>query len=202
MWKRKSGEYEVGGTPSEGGYEPAVIKRPSASYPALPEPPPAEVSKYAEIDAKLHERFGKTQSALGAGTVVQGKLSFSMTVRIDGKLSGEISSSRAVIVGHGGEVDAQVEVATLIVIGKVRGDVRASERVEILAGGEVHGSVTTPVLLIEEGSVLNGMCTMTGKAAAQVEPAPHRAEGAKETKEKRKDEERRAGERQGANGVL
>lgn len=174
MWKRKSGAYEVGGG---GEYEPSVAGRESGSYTAsdgrasgsyVALPAPEDHSHDdAAIEAKLVERFGKTQSALGHGTVVQGKLSFETSVRMDGKLSGEIVSTRAVIVGRTGDIEAEVEVATLIVIGKVRGNVRATERVEILAGGEVQGSVTTPVLLVEEGSVLNGTCTMTPSKGAR-----------------------------------
>jgi cytoskeletal protein CcmA (bactofilin family) len=109
---------------------------------------------------RLLERFGKTRSALGPGTVIQGRLTFDTTVRIDGKLSGDVFSSKAIIVGKTGSIDAQIEVGALIVIGYVKGEIRATERIEILGGGYVEGSVETPCLVVESGSTLNGECKM------------------------------------------
>ncbi len=110
----------------------------------------------------LNERYGKTRSALSTGTVIQGKLSFDTPVRIDGKLSGEVYSSRALIVGPTGQVDAQVEVATLVVLGALRGNAKVSEKVEIWAGGSFEGNIVAPALVIQEGGQFSGDCKMIG----------------------------------------
>ena len=47
----------------------------------------------ADLEECLSEKYGKVRSALGPGTVIQGRLSFDTPVRIDGTLSGDISSS-------------------------------------------------------------------------------------------------------------
>lgn len=114
---------------------------------------------------QLLERFGKVRSALGPGTVVQGKLSFDTVVSIDGKLGGEIFSSKALFVGASGQVDAQIEVAALVVRGVVRGNIKATERIEILSGGQLLGDVLTPVLVMEEGCVFSGNCVMATNQA-------------------------------------
>lgn len=108
----------------------------------------------------LNERFGKTRSALSAGTVIQGKLSFDTPVRIDGKLSGEVYSSKALIIGPTGQVDAQVEVACLVVLGSLKGNAKAAERLEIWAGGAFEGNIVTPVLVVQEGGAFSGDCKM------------------------------------------
>lgn len=105
---------------------------------------------------QLLQRFGKVRSALSEGTVVNGKLSFDATVRIDGRLKGEIFSSKTLIVGAGGEVDADITVASLIVFGAVKGMVKASDRVELLAGANLEGEVISPVLVVAEGANFNG----------------------------------------------
>lgn len=114
----------------------------------------------SEIEDRLNERFGKPRSALGPGTVVQGKLSFDTPVRIDGKLTGEIVSTKAVIIGIQGVVEAQLHAEAVIVLGKVKGDVVAKDRIEILAGGSIEGSIKTPLFLLEEGGIFNGTCSM------------------------------------------
>lgn len=111
-------------------------------------------------DDLISDRFGKIRSALGPGTVIQGKLSFDTPVRIDGKLSGEVFSSRALIVGQTGRIDAQVQAASLIVMGSVNGSVKATERIEIWRGGQISGEISTPVLVVQEGSCFSVSCSM------------------------------------------
>lgn len=111
-------------------------------------------------EGKGAEKYNKIRSALGPGTVIQGKLSFDTPVRIDGKLSGEIYSSKSLIVGNTGVIEAEIHVAALIVMGVVRGNIRASEKVELLQGGELYGDVTTPYMVMEDGAFFNGCCTM------------------------------------------
>lgn len=124
-----------------------------------PPPPPRPPEQESELEAQLRERFGKATSALALGTVISGKLSFDTSVRIDGHLTGELISSKTVIVGSEGVVDAKMDVDVLIVLGRVRGEVKAS-RVEIISGGQVEGDVTTPVLVVEQNCILNGTCRM------------------------------------------
>jgi cytoskeletal protein CcmA (bactofilin family) len=117
----------------------------------------AVVSNHAE---QLAKRFGSVRAVLGPGTVIEGKLSFDNHVRIDGQLRGEIFSSKALIVGPGGNVDARIEVAALIVLGEVRGSILAHDRVEVYAPARLGGEVRTPVFVVEEGAVFNGKCQM------------------------------------------
>lgn len=123
-------------------------------------PNPVAASSEASTDV-IAERFGKIRSALGPGTIIQGKLSFDTPVSIDGKLSGEVYSSKALIVGRQGVVEAKLlEVATLVVLGTVKGSVKASEGIELLKGGRIEGQVITPRLLVEEGAFFDGTCQM------------------------------------------
>ncbi|MFM1847623.1 MAG: hypothetical protein RL417_1097 [Pseudomonadota bacterium] len=125
--------------------------RVSAAAPPAATPPTAETG---------FDRFGKLRSALGPGTVIQGKLSFDTPVRIDGKLSGEIFSSQAIIVGAGGSVEGEIEVASLIVLGVVKGNVLAHERIEVLQGGRLEADFSAPVFTMEDGGSFNGRASM------------------------------------------
>lgn len=101
------------------------------------------------------------RSALSAGTVIQGKLSFDTPVSIDGKLSGELFSSETVVIGKSGVVDAQIEVRSLVIAGKVTGNIKVTEKASILSGAKVDGSLSAPLLSVEEGAVLNCKFQMT-----------------------------------------
>jgi cytoskeletal protein CcmA (bactofilin family) len=105
--------------------------------------------------------LGEINALLGRGTEYEGKLSFEGRVRIDGRFTGQIFSGDVLILGDGAELDADVEVGTLIVRGGVlRGTVRASQLVEIHVPGEVHADIHTPQLFVDKGVVFEGRCTM------------------------------------------
>lgn len=145
-------ERKVGGTAGDGS---SAVKSPTST-------PAAESLESLGAGS---DRYGKIRSALGPGTVIQGKLSFDTPVRIDGKLSGEVYSTKPLIVGETGDIQADVQVSALVVMGKVSGNIKATERIEILKTGEISGEISTPALVIEEGARFTGGCAMSGKAA-------------------------------------
>lgn len=168
FFKKKTEESEVKpGAPFE--VEPKVIPTPGGT-PVAPPTSEGFAARVAGVAAQAQpqsaaesgfDRFGKLRSALGPGTVIQGKLSFDTPVRIDGKLSGEIFSSEAIIVGAGGSIEGDIEVASLIVLGLVRGKVTAHQRVEVLSGGRLEADFAAPVFVIEDGGVFNGRSSMS-----------------------------------------
>ena len=107
------------------------------------------------------EGYIRYRSAISEGTVIQGRLSFDSSVKIDGSLFGEVYSSKVLVIGKSGCVEASsIEAEVLVVFGKVIGDIKASKKVEVYAGGSVQGTVTTPSLFLEEGSSFEATCKM------------------------------------------
>jgi len=109
---------------------------------------------------------------LGPGSQFEGKLVFNEIVRLDGAFRGEVTSHDTLIVGESADIQADVQVGTLILSGKFKGNVKAKSRVELRAPANVEGSIETPALSVEDGVVLNGTITMTtGEIAPVVKPA-------------------------------
>jgi cytoskeletal protein CcmA (bactofilin family) len=108
---------------------------------------------------------GEINTLLGRGSEFQGKLTFEGTVRIDGKLSGEIFSDDVLVIGEGASVSAEIEVGVIIVEGNVTGNIRAKRAVELHAPARVKGNIETPSLYIDKGVVFEGNCRM--ETAAQ-----------------------------------
>ncbi len=130
-------------------------------------PPPSAVQGNTAQRDPL-EKFGKIRSALGPGTVIQGKLSFDTPVSIDGRLSGEVISTKAIVIGAGGVVDAVMNVASLVVQGKVKGKITATESIELLTGAELEGEMQTPSLIVQEGAILRASCSMSSSKVKQL----------------------------------
>jgi cytoskeletal protein CcmA (bactofilin family) len=105
---------------------------------------------------------GEINTLLGRGSAFDGKLTFEGTVRIDGKLSGEIFSNDVLVIGEGAEVSAEIDVGVLIVEGNVTGNIRAKRGVELHAPARVRGNIETPSLFIDKGVLFEGNCRMEG----------------------------------------
>jgi len=100
---------------------------------------------------------------LGAGTIYEGKLNFQGSVRIDGAFTGEIQSEGTLIVGKDAKVQGQVWVGQLILSGHFQGEIMAGKKVVLHKTANLLGSMNTPVLVIEEGAVMEGQVTMGSK---------------------------------------
>jgi cytoskeletal protein CcmA (bactofilin family) len=97
---------------------------------------------------------------LGKDTEFEGKLSFTGTVRIDGRFSGEVFSSGTLIVGQSAVIKATVHVGDMIISGEVYGDIVAENKIEINVPGKLFGNIQTQKLVVEEGVVFEGNCKM------------------------------------------
>jgi cytoskeletal protein CcmA (bactofilin family) len=103
---------------------------------------------------------GDLNGFLDAGSHIQGDLHFEDTFRIDGRLTGKAVSNGDLVVGERGQVEAEVQVGRIFVSGTVRGSVKAKDRIEITATGRVFADLETPSLVVEDGAVVHGRCTM------------------------------------------
>lgn len=104
---------------------------------------------------------GRLSGFVGSGTVLTGETSFQAMLRIDGHLTGRVmSESGTLIVGTTGRVDANILVAAAVVNGTVNGDIIATEKLELGRTARVVGNVQAPRLIIEDGALIEGNCSM------------------------------------------
>src|SRR5215213_2490406 len=104
---------------------------------------------------------GTLSGFVGGGTVVTGEANFKAMMRVDGHLSGRVSSSSGtLIVGANGKVDANIEVAVAVIHGTINGDIIATQRLELGRAAKVTGNIQTPSLIIEQGAIFEGTCKM------------------------------------------
>lgn len=104
---------------------------------------------------------GKLSGFVGHGTSLTGDTSFQMMLRVDGQLTGTVSSDGGtLIVGNNGQLDANVSVGVAQINGTVNGDISASERIQLGRTARVVGNIATPKLIIEDGALFEGGCTM------------------------------------------
>jgi cytoskeletal protein CcmA (bactofilin family) len=100
---------------------------------------------------------------LDRGSKISGKLFFEGPVRIDGQVDGEITANDTVTVGESAVVTAQVRAGSLVIAGKLSGDIVAAKRIEIRTTARVFGNITTPLLVVHDGALFEGHCTMNAE---------------------------------------
>ena len=104
---------------------------------------------------------GTLTGFVGNGTTLTGEANFKGMLRVDGHLSGRVSSQDGtLIVSTNGQVDANVEVSVAQIYGTVNGDIVASKRIEMGRTAHVTGNIQTPTLAIEQGAIFEGGCRM------------------------------------------
>lgn len=111
-------------------------------------------------------------TVIGKETEVKGTLGGKGSLRIDGRVEGEINFSGDLYVGESARVVANVRARSVTVAGEVRGNVHAEQRVELLASARVFGDIHTKKLVIGEGALFEGASVM----AQEARPAVQRAE--------------------------
>jgi len=110
--------------------------------------------------------FGKSNkpspidSLIGSGTTIEGDISFSGGLRIDGHVKGNVKASAnkpgTLVVSEMAKVEGEIDVAHVVINGTVAGPVRASEYVELLPKARVTGNVSYKSIEIHVGAIVMG----------------------------------------------
>lgn len=99
-------------------------------------------------------------TVISRGVKIEGKLSCSGNIRLDGEVQGDISSQGIVIIGENGGVNGQINADSVTIGGKVTGTIRAKDKVVLEAKANLKGDIITKTLLVEAGAIFNGNSKM------------------------------------------
>lgn len=112
--------------------------------------------------------FGKQQnkpknridSLIGADLKIDGNITFSGGLRVDGEVNGNIiappDQPSTLVLSEHGRVRGEISVAHLVINGTVDGPVRAAEYLELQGKAKVTGNVHYKTLEIHLGAVVEG----------------------------------------------
>jgi cytoskeletal protein CcmA (bactofilin family) len=128
----------------------SAASHPGPAQDAPPITPPAQ---------KVVEPRASAVAYLDRGSKVSGKLHFEGAARIDGDLDGEVDA-KEITIGESAVATAQIRADSIVVSGKVNGDITATQRVELRATAKVMGNITTQKLMVHDGAVFEGHCSM------------------------------------------
>lgn len=95
-----------------------------------------------------------TFTVLGPDIAIDGDLSATAHLHLDGRVDGDINCA-ALVQGETGEINGMVVAESAQVAGKIKGSITADTLV-ILKTGRIEGDVTYGTLSIEEGAQVDG----------------------------------------------
>ena len=97
---------------------------------------------------------------IGAGTVIEGNITFTGGLRIDGKVKGNVTAAieqpGTLVLSEQAEVNGEIHVSHAVINGTVAGPVYAVEYLELQAKANVTGDVHYKALEMHLGAVVQG----------------------------------------------
>jgi cytoskeletal protein CcmA (bactofilin family) len=112
--------------------------------------------------AKSNEDFDSTAiNLLGVGTTIIGDINSNGDIRINGTLTGNLTTKGRVIIGETGKINGEINCKNAEILGLVEGKLFATESLSLKATASIVGEITIGRIAIEPGCKFNGTCKMT-----------------------------------------
>ena len=99
-------------------------------------------------------------TVIGPSILISGKLTGDEDLTVRGRVEGELSLTKTLIVEPSGVVKANVTVKNAVVSGVVVGNIQASESVELTHEGRMVGDIRAPRVIIVDGASFRGRVDM------------------------------------------
>jgi cytoskeletal protein CcmA (bactofilin family) len=125
-------------------------------------PEPARAEPQAAPAPKPAAQGPAHSTYLGASITLTGELRAGESLRIDGKVKGEIHGDELITIGEKGAVHAAIEGDTVVIAGEVQGDITARRKITLESTARVTGDLSTPGIVIQEGARLEGRIVIGG----------------------------------------
>jgi cytoskeletal protein CcmA (bactofilin family) len=114
------------------------------------------MAKYNE-----NEMTSNNINLIGQGTEITGDIVCNGDLRIDGNLTGNITSKGKVVIGETGRIKGEIVCKNSDISGIIEGKVSVLELLSLKATSRINGDIATNKLAIEPGSRFTGYCNMS-----------------------------------------
>jgi len=123
---------------------------------------------FGKKHSKPQERI---DSLIGAMAKIEGDLTFSGGLRVDGEIRGNVTAKPGVpstlVLSEHGRIDGDISVTHLVINGIVNGTIRADEYMELQSKARVTGDVHYKTLELQLGAVADGRFIYLAEGASE-----------------------------------
>ena len=103
---------------------------------------------------------------IAAGTVFEGKIRTPGSIRVDGRVLGDIMATQNISIGATGDINGNISAKNVTIGGKITGSIIAQEKMVFESSAVVRGEIRSAKLVINEGAVYDGQCVMSDVKSA------------------------------------
>ncbi|MBU3143539.1 polymer-forming cytoskeletal protein [Clostridium sp. CF012] len=104
----------------------------------------------------------RIETLIGDQCFIIGSLNVTGLIKIDGSVDGDIICDDDVILGESGHIKGNTVCNNAYINGVLNGNIRCTNTLSIESCGKVKGDISVKKLMISEGGILDGKCTMIG----------------------------------------
>jgi len=118
---------------------------------------------------KANKPQNRIDSLIGAGTRIEGNVTFSGGLRVDGEVKGNVVASggqpSTLVVSEQASIDGEIHVSHLVVNGAINGPIYSAEFLELQSHSRVKGDVHYNTLEMHLGAVVEGRLVHSSSVA-------------------------------------
>lgn len=113
-------------------------------------------------NSKLSLNTFSQQNTIAQGTTFNGDLISEGDFRVEGAVSGSLTTTGKVVIGKTGTIDGILVCKNADVEGRFKGTLTVSDTLSLRASANVEGEVQIGKLAVEPGATFNANCLMKG----------------------------------------
>lgn len=122
---------------------------------------------------KTSKPQNRIDSLIGAGTRIEGNVSFSGGLRVDGEIQGNVTAvpdqPSTLVLSEHARIDGEIHVSHLVVNGSINGPVFATEFLELQPRSRMKGDVHYSTIEMHLGAIVEGRLVHSASESKTVE---------------------------------
>lgn len=103
-----------------------------------------------------------TNNSIGSGTILEGSLTTSGNLRVDGKIIGDVHTDAKMVQGETSMIQGNIKAHSADIGGKIKGKVEVQDVLVLEPNSVIKGDIVTKRLIVESGAKFNGQCKIGG----------------------------------------
>ena len=119
-----------------------------------------EQMKNRKEPVSTNETVSSSINLIGNGTNIEGEVKSNGDIRVDGVITGSVTSKSKVVVGSTGKIEGDIFCQNADVSGTVKGKTMVAEMLFLKSTAIINGDIHTGKLVVEVGATFTGSCNM------------------------------------------
>lgn len=101
-----------------------------------------------------------SNNIIGQECLIEGNITTSGNLRIEGQIIGKIQSKAKVVLGQTAQVQGHIFANHAEISGQIKGNIKTEKLLILKATAIMEGDIVSPKLIFEEGACFDGKCSM------------------------------------------